>query len=135
MTTTAASTPPKLETPCKTRNRRRVRLAAPYQHIIPGISETDLEWGYVHTNQLNEGERLSRAEPEDWNLALKEQLTARVEQNTPDKPQRILSQRVHLPVDSTAISGAKSKYASPMVQGQSSPTSISPATRAAKSAS
>jgi hypothetical protein len=69
-----------------------------YPDITPGIGEIELEWA-IYENQLNEGERLSRAEPEDWNLALKEQLTARVEQNSPDMPSCILSQRFHLPVD------------------------------------
>ncbi|MGD8909818.1 MAG: hypothetical protein PVI92_10785, partial [Chromatiales bacterium] len=49
-----------------------------YPYFIPGVSETELEWGYLHENRLNPGERLSRAEPEDWNRALKDRLTARV---------------------------------------------------------
>jgi hypothetical protein len=70
-----------------------------YPYFIPGVSETELEWGYVHENQLKEGERLCRAEPEEWNRALKDRLTARVEQAGKGEPPRILSQRFHLPVE------------------------------------
>jgi hypothetical protein len=70
-----------------------------YPYFIPGVSETELEWGYLHENRLNPGERLSRAEPEDWNRALKDRLTARVEQAGKEEPPRVLSQRFHLPVE------------------------------------
>jgi hypothetical protein len=69
-----------------------------YPYFVPGVSETELEWGYVHENQLNSGERLSRAEPEDWNQALKNQLKGCVQLEEEGKPQRVLSQCLCLPV-------------------------------------
>ncbi|MEJ2266172.1 MAG: hypothetical protein P8X95_22225 [Anaerolineales bacterium] len=69
-----------------------------YPYFIPGVSEAELEWGYVHENQLNPGERLSRAEPEDWNLALKNQLIVQLEKDEQEASPRVRCQKFHLPV-------------------------------------
>lgn len=50
-------------------------------------------------NKLNPVERLSRAEPKDWNLTRKDHVTARVEKADKDKPNRIFSRHSHLPVE------------------------------------
>jgi hypothetical protein len=81
----------------ETTPKPQAKIEVRYPFFIPGVSETELEWGYVHESELNSGERLSRAEPEDWNRIMLGKLEG---ENETDPSAKVLQvQRLCLPIE------------------------------------